>query len=56
MGMFAKSNIAAKDVKFEVDAREQMLRRINLLAEAMEVALDTELNAVERLQFERGYN
>ena len=54
--MFAKSNIAANDVKFEVDAREQMLPRINLLAEAVKVALDTEPNAFERLQFERGYN
>jgi hypothetical protein len=54
--MFSKSNIAAKDVKFKVDAREQMLPRINILAEAVKVALDTELNAVERLKFERGYN
>ena len=54
--MFTKSNIAAKDVKFEVDARKQMRPRINILAEAVKVALDTELNAVERLKFERGYN
>jgi hypothetical protein len=54
--MFAKSNIAAKDVKFKVDAREQMLPRINILAEAVKVALDTKLNVVEILQFERGYN
>ena len=54
--MFAKSNIAAKDGNFEVDARKQMLPRINIFAEAVKVALDTELNAVERLKFERGYN
>jgi hypothetical protein len=54
--MFAKSNVAAKDVKFEAGAREQLLPRINILAEAVNVALDTELNAVERLKFERGYN
>jgi hypothetical protein len=54
--MSAKSYIAAKDVKFEVDARKQMLPCINILPEAVKVALDTGLTAVERLQFERGYN
>jgi hypothetical protein len=54
--MSAKSSLAAKDVNFEVDAREQVLLRINILAEAVKVALDAELNAVERLRFERGYN
>ena len=54
--MSAKRNLAAKDVDFDVDARKQTIPRINILAEAVKVALDTELNAVERLKFERGYN
>jgi hypothetical protein len=48
--------VAARDAKFEADARQRLLPRINILAEAMNVALDTELNVAERLQFERGYN
>lgn len=54
--MSAKSSLAAKDVNFEVAARERMIPRINILAEAMIVALDTRFNVVESLQFERGYN
>jgi hypothetical protein len=54
--MSAKSNLAVKDVKFEVAARERMIPRINILAEAVKMALDTRFNVVESLQFERGYN
>jgi hypothetical protein len=54
--MSAKSNLAANDVEFEVDARERMIPRINILAEAVKMALDARLNVVESLQFERGYN
>jgi hypothetical protein len=54
--MSTRTYVGARDAKFEANAREQILPRINILAEAVNGALDRELNVVERLQFERGYN
>ena len=54
--MSAKPNLAAKNVKSEAALRAYMLPGVDVLTEAEKLSLATELNVVERLQFERGYN
>jgi hypothetical protein len=54
--MSAKPNLAAKDVKSEVALRAYMLRGVEFLTEVEELSDATELEMVEGMQFERGYN
>ena len=54
--MSAKPNFAAKNVKSEVALRAYMLPGVDVLTEAEKLSVATELEMVEGMQFERGYN
>jgi hypothetical protein len=54
--MSAKPNLAAKNVKFEVALRAYMLPGVDVLTKAEKLSVATELEMVEGMQFERGYN
>ena len=54
--MSAKTNMAAKNVKSEVALRAYMLPRVDVLTKAEKLSVVTELEMVEGMQFERGYN
>ena len=54
--MSAKTNMAAKNVKSEVALRAYMLPGVEVLAKAEKLSVATELEMLEGMQFERGYN
>ena len=54
--MSAKPHLAAKSVKSEVALRAYMLPGVDVLTKAERLSVATELEMVEGMQFERGYN
>jgi len=48
--------LAAKNVKSEAALRAYMLPGVDVLTEAEKLSAATELEMVEDMQFERGYN
>ena len=54
--MSAKTNMAAKNIKSEVALRAHVLPGVDVLTEAEKLSVATELEMVEGMQFERGYN
>jgi len=54
--MSAKPNLAAKNVKSEAALRAYMLPGVDVLTKAEKLSVVTQLEMVESLQFERGYN
>jgi hypothetical protein len=54
--MSAKPNLPAKNVKSEFALRAYMLPGVDVLTEDENLSVATELEMVEVMQFERGYN
>jgi hypothetical protein len=54
--MSAEPNLAVKNVKFEAALRAYMLPGVDVLTKAEKPSAATELEMVEGMQFERGYN
>jgi hypothetical protein len=54
--MSAELNLAAKNVKSEAALRAYMLLGVDVLGKAEKLSAATELEMVEGMQFERGYN
>ena len=54
--MSAKSNSAAKNVKSESALRAYMLPDVDVPTETKKLSLAVELEMIEGMQFERGYN
>jgi hypothetical protein len=54
--MSAEPNLAVKNVKFEAALRSYMLPGVDVLIKAEKPSAATELEMVEGMQFERGYN
>jgi len=54
--MSAKPNLAAKNRKSEAALRAYMLAGVEFLTEAETLSVATQLEMLEGMQFERGYN